>query len=66
MSQAPATDAAPTRAVELVGGPVCGSRISCPTTYAGGQLVRVAHADTLWRYRLDPYDLHKAVYVGPV
>ncbi len=66
MSQPPATQVAPTRAIELVGGPVCGSTIQCPSGYAGGQLVQVRHDDTLWRYRVDTQEPSKAHYVGPV
>lgn len=66
MSQPPATQVAPTRAIELVGGPVCGSTIQCPSGYAGGQLVRVRHAEALWRYRVDIQEPSKALYVGPV
>ena len=66
MSQPPATEATPTRAIELVGGPVCGCAIQCPVAYAGGQLVRVRHDDTLWRYRVSTQEPSKADYVGPV
>ena len=66
MSQTPTTPVKPTRAIGLIGGPVCGCAIQCPSDYTGGQLVRVRHDDTLWRYRVSTQEPSKADYVGPV